>query len=312
MDMPIEPGLARTAPARKDRIDVFGASALVVFSALLGLNQVLVKLVNAGMSPTFQAGMRSLFAIAPLLVWAFLRRQPLTIVKGTIAPGIVCGALFAGEFVLLFQALDYTSVARASVLFYTMPVWVTVFAHFMIPGETMTRQRAAGLVLAVVGVAVALAHNAHPVSDNALLGDLMALLAALFWAAIALATRVTNFSRAAPQMQLLYQLVVSAVILLAIAPAFGPLWREMTPALWGILAFQSVIVASLGFLVWLSILKIYPASDISSFAFLAPVFGVMFGWLIIGEKLSANIAAALALIGAGIFLVNWRPRRARA
>ena len=43
---------------RKTRIDTLGAVVLVLFSALLGLNQVLVKLVNAGMHPVFQAGLR--------------------------------------------------------------------------------------------------------------------------------------------------------------------------------------------------------------------------------------------------------------
>jgi drug/metabolite transporter (DMT)-like permease len=44
----------------------------------------------------------------------------------------------------------------------------------------------------------------------------------------------------------------------------------------------------------------------ASYAFLSPLFGVIFGWLIIGEALTLNIILALALVAAGIYLVNRR------
>ncbi len=109
-------------------------------------------------------------------------------------------------------------------------------------------------------------------------------------------------------MQLLYQLGVSAPILILAAPLFGPLVREMTPALGAIFAFQVLVIISVGFTVWFYILKIYPASDMASFGFLAPVFGVLFSWLILGEHISATIIAALVLVAVGIYLVNRKPR----
>ena len=39
------------------------------------------------------------------------------------------GMLFAGEFMFLFTALDLTTVARASVIFYTMPLWLALIGH---------------------------------------------------------------------------------------------------------------------------------------------------------------------------------------
>jgi hypothetical protein len=47
---------------RKDRMDLLAVSFLVGFNVLLGLNQALVKLVNAGFSPLFQGGVSSLCA----------------------------------------------------------------------------------------------------------------------------------------------------------------------------------------------------------------------------------------------------------
>ena len=64
---------------RKDRIDATGAALLVMVSFLLGLNQVLVKLVGVGMAPMMQAGLRSAFAILPVLGLALLLRRRLTV-----------------------------------------------------------------------------------------------------------------------------------------------------------------------------------------------------------------------------------------
>ncbi|MEZ5799461.1 MAG: DMT family transporter [Nitratireductor sp.] len=128
---------------RKERIDLFGGSMLVGFSALLAVNQVMVKFVNAGMNPVFQAGLRSACAILPVVLYMLIRGRKINFGGGALLPGIVCGLLFAFEFTLLFLALDYTTVARTSILFYTMPVWVALAAHFSFraKADSNARQR---------------------------------------------------------------------------------------------------------------------------------------------------------------------------
>ena len=293
-------------PVRKDRIDLFAACALILFSATLGFNQVVVKLVNEGMNPVFQAGLRSAAGAVVLFAWMLLRGRRIELRDGTMMIGAISAVVFALEFLLLFLALDFTTVARTSIFFYTMPVWVAVGAHFLIAEERMTPKRSAGLALAVAGVVVALSRNDSAAGQYALLGDLLALGGAMAWAAIALIARATRFSRASPEMQLLYQLAISGPLLMVVGPLFGEVLRGMTPLMWGGIAFQVLVVVTTLFLFWLWILKIYPASDMASFAFLAPVFGVSFGWLILGEELSATIFISLALVGLGIWLVNSR------
>lgn len=295
---------------KKTNIDTVGAMLLVGFSILLGMNQVMIKLVNEGMNPVFQAGLRSACAIVPVFLIALWRGKKLTFSDGSLWPGMLAGIAFAFEFFLLFQALDYTSVGRSSILFYTMPVWVAVAAHFLIDGERMSKRRAAGLALAVIGIAVALLNNDQKAGPNALLGDVFALLAATGWAAIAILARVTKLSKSTPEMQLIYQLIVSAPILLVVAFYFGETFREMTPMLWGVFTFQVLAVVSAGFVLWFWILSIYPASDMASFAFLTPLFGVLFGWIVFDEQLSWSIVLALIFVGAGIYLVNKKmPRK---
>ena len=222
-------------------------------------------------------------------------------------PGLLAGSLFAAEFILLFLALDYTTVARTSVFFYTMPFWVALGAHFLIPGDRLTPVRLFGLFLAICGVVLALWKNDTPASDMALIGDLICLLGALFWAAIALIARTTDLSKSSPEMQLLYQLAISAPLILLAAPFFGPLVRELHPYHLAIFSFQVVVVVVIGFSFWFWLLSVYPASDMASFGFLAPVFGVGFGWLILGEPVGMRLVAALVLVAFGIVLVNRKP-----
>jgi drug/metabolite transporter (DMT)-like permease len=66
-------------------------------------------------------------------------------------------------------------------------------------------------------------------------------------------------------------------------------------------------VVCFGFLIWFWVLSVYPASSMASFSFLSPVFGVIFGWLILGEKIDETIIIALLLVSLGVILVNRKP-----
>ena len=298
----------------KDRIDALAATTLVVMNVLLGFNQAFVKLVNDGLAPVFQSGLRSACAFVPVLAWALLIRKRLSVTDGSLGLGVVNGLLFSGEFCLLFLALDYTTVARVSLFFYSMPVWVALGAHFLVAGERLTVPRLAGLAVAVGGMALALSGGDGADSEASWVGDLLALGGALFWAAITLLTRTTRLARCSPEMNLLYQLAVSALVLMAIAPLFGEMVREVTPAVVAIFSFQVVVIVAIGFVVWFWILTNYPVSNMASFSLLAPVFGVFSGWLIFDDPLTPGFVVALLLVGSGIFLINRPsvPRRAES
>jgi drug/metabolite transporter (DMT)-like permease len=265
-----------------------------------------IKLGNGGFQPVFMAALRSFGALFVLLVWMRLRGVRLDLSRDTIWPGLALGALFAAEFLCLFWALDHTTVARASILLYSMPVILTIAAHFLLPGEGLTRRRSLGLVLAMAGVALVLAQRSS--GEASIKGDLAALGAAFGWTGIALVVRLTPAQRLAPEMQLFWQLTVSAVLLMIAAPFFGPLLRDPDLSHLLGLAYQIVAVASFGFLFWFFLLKLYPASGVASFSFLTPVLAVGFGWLILGEEIGQGVLMGLVLVAVGIVLINRRPR----
>jgi len=242
-------------------------------------------------------------AFFPVLLFALLMKRRLDLRDGSLLFGVIAGILFAVEFVFMFIGLDYTSVARASILFYTMPLWVALGAHWLVPGERLTLSRSLGVVLAVCGVCVAMSGQTS-IGGNQLTGDLLCLAASFLWAAIALMVRTTAFSRASPEMQLLYQLGISAPLLLVASLFFGDWLREPTVFIWAVFVFQALVVVAFGFLLWFWVLSVYPASDMAVYSFLAPLFGVIFGWLILDETIDMRVILALILVSAGIVLVN--------
>jgi drug/metabolite transporter (DMT)-like permease len=77
-------------------------------------------------------------------------------------------------------------------------------------------------------------------------------------------------------------------------------------ALWS-LAYQTVWVVSITFLLWFMLVARYSASRLSAFTFLTPLFGVLAGHVVLGDPITAGFAAAVALVVGGLILVN-RPK----
>lgn len=288
---------------RRDRLDAFGAGALLGVALLLAFNQIIVKLVNEGLQPVFFAGLRSALAVPFVLGWLWWRGRSARLERAHLAPGLLIGAVFAAEFLFLFLALDLTTVSRAAVIFYSMPVWFALMAHFGLPGERITRPRAIGLMLAFAGTAWAILGRGQG-GAGSLTGDLCALLGAFGWAGTAFVARASRLRGAGPERQLLWMVLVSAPILLLAAPFFGPLLRDLQPLHLVGLGFQASVVVAGGFIAWLWLLSVYPSATVASFGFLTPVLSVLLGWALLGESLSPSILGALVLVAAGIVLIN--------
>lgn len=295
---------------KKDSMDLAGAATLIGVTLLLAVNQVIVVEVNAGLQPVFFAGLRSALAVVFVGLWLWWRGRPPVLRRRDLWPGLAAGTVFAAEFLCLFLALDLTALGRASVIFYSMPLWLALMAHFGLPGERITPLKAMGLVLAFIGTAVAILSR-QPGSGGSLGGDLMALGAAICWAGTAFLARRSSLREIGPEMQLFWMVLVSGPILLVLSPLFGPLIRELTPLHIAGLLFQSSAVVAGGFILWLWLLSVYPTATVASFSFLTPIFAIALGVLLYGESVTVPIGFAAVLVAGGIVLIN-RPARPKA
>ena len=292
---------------KKDTLDGFGAAALAGFALLLAFNQVVIKVTNGGFQPVFFAGVRSAGAVLCIYAWMRWRGIGLQWTAGTRLAGLITGVIFGFEFLCLFVALDLTTVGRSGVIFYSMPLWLALMSHFILPNDRMSLKKAAGLGFAFCGVSWAILDRDS--GDANMWGDLAALGAAWGWAATAMMAKASPLARLRPEMQLFWQVLVSAPLLLVASLFFGDLIRDLAVIHMVGLVFQIVVVVSAGFIFWLWLLSIYPASSVASFSFLSPVLSVGLGWLLLGEQVGPSLIGALALVAIGIWLIN-RPARA--
>ena len=287
----------------------FGATAMVVFLCLCwGFNQVAVKLALPDIPPLTQAWTRS--AIAALIIWIYARSRGISLDMRdhTLRAGIVAGLLFGLEFVLIYRGLLYTTASRASLFIYTAPFAVVLGSHFRIPSDRFRLTQWAGLLMSFAGVALAFGVPTPAVTPHQLLGDLMLLGAGISWGLTTLVVKSTSLAHAAPEKTLQYQLVVSAVMLSGAAWMFGETMTHMPgPVALGAFAYQTFWVVSITFLIWFTMMARYSASRLSSFTFLTPLFGVLAGYLVLGDPITLAFASAVALVIGGLILVN-RPR----
>ena len=281
------------------------AAVLMVFlCAIWGAGQIAVKLGLEGISPVVQVGLRSAIAVPLLLLWC--RWRGVTVIRrdGSLWPGLLAGALFAVEFWTLYEALARTTAARSTVLLFTAPFWTVIGAHLLVPGDTLTPRKLAGLALAFCGLVVAFADRLGAPLDASATGDLLALVAGLCWGLTTVVVKASRLTRIAPERTLLYQ-IATALILLPLGYALGE--RGVfapTPTVLAALLFQGAVLAFASYAAWFWLVARHKASSLAPFLFLTPVFAAVFGALVLGEPLTAPILGAVALIGAGIYVVN--------
>jgi drug/metabolite transporter (DMT)-like permease len=288
-----------------DRLDARAVLTLLACCACWGINQTAIKIANAGISPILQAGLRSVLAGTLVLAWSVARRIRLFERDRTLAPGLIVGFIFAFEFLVLYLGLDATTASRGVVFLYLAPFVVAFGAHFFIPGDRLTWFKIIGLSAALLGLMIAMGESFAAPGRPTLKGDLLCVLAAVLWGATTVMIRGTALKSTSAEKTLLYQLAVSAVVLVPASWLAGePGLTDPNPRVLLAFAYTFVLVAFVSYIAWFWLVRHYPPTLISAFTFLAPVFGVVAGNLMLGEPFTPSLAAALALVAFGIYLVN--------
>lgn len=291
--------LAPTATSQRKPVDVTAASWMLLFCVVLGFQQVAIKGVAEDISPIVQVALRSAIAGCLVALLAYWRGIRWADARRHWVPGLVVGLGFAAEFTFVAWGLTYTLASHMSVFLYTAPIFAALGLHLWVPGEQLSIRQWWGVGLAFLGMVIAMAPSGI-VDINILIGDALGLLAGLSWAATTIIIRKTTLSEAPAELTLSYQLSVTALVLLPVAALSGQLMSaQFVPMAVASLSFQAIIISFGALLLWFTLLRRYRASQLGVFSFLAPLFGVLFGTLLLNEPLSINF-----LIGGGVILLG--------
>ncbi len=283
--------------ARKTHLDTLAITLLVVCCAFWGFQQILIKDTVGEVPPLWQASLRFWGAAVLIGLWCSARGVPLFERDGTLKAGLLAGSLFAGEFAFIYLGLMHTTASRLTVFLYTSPFVVALLLPRVVPGEKLRRVQWVGLVIAFAAVALAFGEgfmHGSPVA-GAWLGDAMALAAGVLWGLTTLTIRATKLATASPEKTLFYQVAVTAAVAPFISLALGEVW-----------SLDYVVGAFASYLTWMWMLRHYPATQMSTFTFLTPVFALVFGVVLLSEPLTLQLVLALVGVAVGIVLVSKR------
>ena len=286
-------------------LDAVATAIMLVLCLSWGFNQVSAKFAIYEIPPMIQAAVRSVGAALIVAAWCKARGIRLLSRDGTLLAGLAAGAAFSIEFILIYRGLLYTTAGRAVLFIYTAPFFVALGARWFLPADRFHWSQWTGLALSFAGIALAFGLPTPAADPRQLIGDVMMLGAAIGWAATTLIIKASSLNRVSAEKVMLYQLVVSAPVLGLCALLFGEHMSAMPSALaLGALGYQIVWVVSVTFVVWFALIARYSANRLTAFTFLTPLFGVAAGHLVLGEPLTPAFAAAVALVAAGLVLVN--------
>lgn len=295
---------------RQEHLDSLAIGLLLVCCLFWGGQQVLIKATVGEVPPLWQAALRFAGATLLLCLWCIARGVRLFERDGTLWAGLLAGLLFAGEFTCIYLGLRDTAASRLTVFLYTSPFVVALLLPRFVPAEGLRGRQWVGLCIAFAAVALAFSEGFRgETTARQLRGDALALAAGVLWGLTTLVIRASAMARASAEKTLFYQVAVTALVAPLLSLGLGEPWslRYSTFA-WTSLALQTVVGAFASYLTWMWLLRHYPATRMSSFTFLTPVFALVFGAALLDEPLTLQLVLALAGVAVGIVLVNRRTR----
>ena len=273
---------------------------------LWGAQSVSIKFSNQGVPPLMAAALRSL--VAGVLVWSYARMKGRRVAfpRGQSGHALMIGLLFGLEFLFLYWSLVFTPVSRSLIFLYTNPFWVALGAHFLLKEDPLTPAKLLGLLLAFAGVAAVFQARSPKLPPGYWAGDLMALSAAMFWAATTLYIKRITEKVFLDHYQTLFAQLICSFPLLAVGSVLFELPAELdlNPVVLASLFYQGVVVAFMSYLVWFWLIHRHTVSRLAAFTFMAPLFGVILGGLILNEPVTLLVWTGLACVAGGLYMVN--------
>lgn len=276
------------------------ALLVLTTTALMGSSFSIGKLGLHDVSPLLLVGIR--FTLAGSLMAVIVRRRPKPHTRKDWAHVAAIGFFqTAGVMGAIFMSLRTITAGESSILTFTNPLLVVVLATLFLRTHYRLSQWA-GVMLGFLGVFVTLGFHLE-----LRVGTGLGFAGAVSWA---IATVLIKRWGATLDTWTLtaYQMLIGGLVLLGLSfllekPYFHVNVTSVSMVLW--LAIMASIVQ---FTIWFYLLQRGDPGKTSAFLFLAPFFGVLSGWAILGEPLTSRVLGGGLLILASIVLVSW-PRR---
>lgn len=285
-------------------LDSFAVSLMTLVCAIWGGAFVAIKIGLLDLPPLGSASLRFLLTTFILFLWARIKRVPLFHQGRERQVLFVLALMFFYVNLMVYVGTAQTTSGRATVFFYSQPVFLAVIAPFFFPQERMTVRKSWGLLLALGGLTLLFLSKMNAGRISTLLGDFLVLSAAIITAVQNLIIK-REAGKIHPVALILWSSFVSALLLAVCSLVFERhalfIFSERAIAS---LLYLSLISAAFGFVVFAWLIQHYSATRVVTLVFLAPVFGVGFGWMFLHETLTLVQGIGVMGVCAGVYAVT--------
>jgi drug/metabolite transporter (DMT)-like permease len=277
-------------------------TALLTVYVAWGGTYVAIRVMVETLPPLLSTGARFLVAGALLAAWLRLRGRRLRATRREVLGAAVVGTVILGDIGLLAVAEREVPAGLAALLIATVPLWVVALR--LAAGERTSRATLAGIPLGLAGVALLVLPGDRP--EGAPLGWLLVLVGA---AAIEAAGQFASQRTPLPP-DLLWttalQLLAAGVALIVAGAAAGEVAQRVGRiSAESALAFAYLVVPGsiLAYSAFVWLLEHVPVSTVATYAYVNPVVALVSGWALLGEGLTATMAAGSVVVLASIALI---------
>jgi len=204
--------------------------------------------------------------------------------------------------------LRFTSVSHAAVIVGMGPIYTLIFA-VLFKLERVTRRKAMGMTIAVIGIAVLASENGVSAHSPSVLGDAITMTGSIGFAMyVVLGKRVagrydpltmTAFSHYAGALMVLPVAIYRAVTL-----GSAEHWRAIAWTGWAALLYMAIFSSAVAYLFYFWLLRYLEASQLSAFTYLLPVVATILGILWLGEKGSWDQVLGGVLALGGVYWIE--------
>jgi drug/metabolite transporter (DMT)-like permease len=277
------------------------AFAALVFGAVaMGASVLFVRWADVG--PYASAFWRVFLALPFLWVWMRIENRSAAWPRLDLAL-VLAGLLFTGDLFFWHLAILGTTVANATFLATTAPIWVALGA-WLVLSEAVGGRALIGLALCILG-GFALLGESYGFAPQRLMGDLYGVATAVFFGAYVLAVRAARAHHGAAEVMFV-STAITSVCLFVITYLFEP--RILPQSMQGAAALLALaIISQVGGQGLVAVaLGTLPATFSSLVIFLEALAAAGFGWWLLNEPLGLAQAVGGVLILFGIWVA--RPR----
>jgi len=203
-------------------------------------------------------------------------------------------------YALVFWGEQHISSGLAAILFATVPFFVTILAHYTIPGEQWSLIKFLGIVVSFIGLILIFVEDLM-VESQSIWGGI-AIVGAALSAAVANVIGKRSSTHLNPLINVSVQLSLGGIVLTALSLVIEPQmrWSFSFPAI-GSMLFLSLFGSSLGFVGLYWLFTKMEVTKVSLITFVTPVVAVIFGAVVLGERFPLHILGGTILILAGVY-----------